>query len=162
MTHTKQFCAQTATLQIASRLQVRVLEHMFKQYRGLGSRSYVSVAHTRTLRPTLPTSCGSHRSTQHPQSQVVRKAAAPPRPAPSQCKTGYVGWLLHSLGTCIGRSSAASMRHATGAQHVEGQLMSTRQPPRYPDCPSPRKPALPRQRNSSFLNHAGMECPWVA
>ncbi len=28
----------------------------------------------------------------------------------------YVGWLLHSLGTCISRSSAASMRHATGEQ----------------------------------------------
>jgi hypothetical protein len=27
-----------------------------------------------------------------------------------------VGWLMHSLGTCIGRSSAASMRHATGEQ----------------------------------------------
>ncbi len=27
-----------------------------------------------------------------------------------------VGWLLHSHGTCIGRSSAASMKHATGEQ----------------------------------------------
>jgi hypothetical protein len=36
--------------------------------------------------------------------------------AKAACAVVMVGWLLHSLGTCIGRSSAASMRHATGEQ----------------------------------------------